>query len=929
MMNDVSSQNDSNGFETKSRSQQDLSEKILQRQRQRSLSSRGVWGRIGLLLTVLCLTKIWVLVTFRKYLFEIHWRIKSNAPHWWNEAAFYLFAGLIGLHLWTLARRAQKSDVKTVRLINGCVLALGTVFIFLTFHVMNRNYLSPIMNGILTWKSLGSYFSMDFFFWQPYLAAWIFVYALVYYVLARTGREGKVLMATAVFAALYTALNLKSFVDFRNAIIILDCVGLASLPGSFRAGQRPLSPLWIYSLPILMISLFVLFHPFDDSIRLPNSEFILLSLGGIVLFAGVTLLIRQRGGYAVWSWSLPFALTSFLLLINTHYAMADNYNNLLCLGLVLPHYFLGEFSLAAGLFAIAFCYRRLLPRASLWWLDVVNVLLICLALVDLRLSQIMGVRLDWQVLQFGNSPKMMWRLARPYLPVFFVVLAALVAVYLVALRALRKWSERTGGFQTKPSGGQLFALMAFVLLGLVGSRFAIQDKAEGQTTLLLAETNPLWRRAEDPPMSREKFLKTAKQLGIPLLDKPAAAVAAAAAPPRDLNVVLIFQESSYNEYLSLFDGKIDTEPLLSQYKNRMELFPNFFSNFAASMNARFATFTGLYPVMNVADFTEKHVPVKSIFGILHDHGYACSLFYSSYLDYTGFRDFLRGRGLDPYYGATTMPVPHKLPPVTWGLREEETLAAMQDQIKKYAAEKKKFFMTYVPAAPHNPFDVTPDRFRKFKIQQMGDFTPLYLNSLDYMDWIIASLIDQLKTSGLLNNTLVIITDDHGEMLGQNGGPTGHGWAVTPKLTNIPLIIMDPAHPGYHINDAIGSQVDLLPTILDRLHIPLPAGQIYEGTSLDSANPESGRFIYLNSFSQYGIIHGNHLICGDRETGEANAATLDKNYDITNQAARTFFPKTDDPDFSLPNISEFDTFQKSLLAHYAYYCQMLQPSSGGQ
>jgi len=54
----------------------------------------------------------------------------------------------------------------------------------------------------------------------------------------------------------------------------------------------------------------------------------------------------------------------------------------------------------------------------------------------------------------------------------------------------------------------------------------------------------------------------------------------------------------------------------------------------------------------------------------------------------------------------------------------------------------------------------------------------------------------LKADGLLDKTIIVITADHGEMLGVKGGPIGHGWVVTPELANIPLIIMDPDHPGY-------------------------------------------------------------------------------------------------------------------------------------
>src|SRR5207245_9013358 len=109
----------------------------------------------------------------------------------------------------------------------------------------------------------------------------------------------------------------------------------------------------------------------------------------------------------------------------------------------------------------------------------------------------------------------------------------------------------------------------------------------------------------------------------------------------------------------------------------------------------------------------------------------------------------------------------------------------------YPSLHPRFFLTYIPAAPHYPYDSTPKQFSKFKAGELGDYTPFYLNALLYMDWLIASLLEQLQDSGLLEQTVVVITNDHGELLGANGGPIGHGWAITPELVNTPLIIIDP------------------------------------------------------------------------------------------------------------------------------------------
>lgn len=876
-------------------------------------------GRIGLLFTALCLIKLVMLLGFRKHLFHIHWRFAFPPENWLNLTAFYTFVLLVGLNLWCFGKKCATGGVGVVRAANACVLALGVFFISLTFHAGDKNYLYPWLNGTLSWWELNSYLSQALFFQTPYLAAWLLVYAVIYYGLARSGREQLVIFVTSIFAVLYLAIFLESLAAYRSALVVADCLGLVCLLAGM-VGQRPLY--WLCQIqPWIWLAWFLmLFHQNGSNIGDFEPDCVILCGWGFVLFAGCSVLSWHRKFYSAWTWVLPFAFASFLLFTCINYPLAPNYQNLFCLGLTLPRYFLGEFFLALALLAAAKLYRHWLPGSSLLWLDVINLALITVSAFDLRLTQIMRIRLDWQALAFGADMKMVWLEAQPYLPGLVLGLIFVTSLYAI-LNGLWLRGPASKSLSWGPSGW--FLLATFLLLGLAGNWIAQNDRAEGQTAFLLAESNPLFRRAVEPVMERKTFMDTSRQLGLePMLQRPASSPSR---PPRRMNVLIIFQESSYNKYLSLFNGKENTQPLLAVYTNRMEVFPNFFSNYAASINARFAAFTGLYPVSDYKTFTFNRVKVKSIFDILHGAGYHCSLFYSSFLDYTGFREFLDGRGVDALFDADNMPGSQNEPSVIWGVREEETASAIRSQIREYATNHQNFFLTYVPVAPHNPFDGVPSQFRKHHLKQMDDYTPDYLNDLLYMDWCITSIVDELKSTGLLDSTLVVITDDHGEMLGENGGPIGHGWVATPLLTNIPLIIMDPDNPGYHINDTIGSQIDLLPTIVDLLGLSLPGDQIYQGTSLYSSTAQTDRTIYLNSIRQYGIIRGSHYLCGTRETRNSfseEGPSL-KFYDITNTAARTMFPVIDSWNTPSPVIDQFDQFQDNFLKNYSQYCDMIR------
>ena len=268
-----------------------------------------------------------------------------------------------------------------------------------------------------------------------------------------------------------------------------------------------------------------------------------------VAFALATVCAWRRGFLAPWSGSLLFYFAAFLLLTNTMYLRAENYNNALCLGLEFPHYFMGEFAIAVGVALCAALYCRIWPRAGLWWLDLVSLALITAAFIDLRLSQIMGVRQGWDLLMIGDSPKMMWRMARPYLPGVLLALGVMVVVYALAIRGLeylnRNRSRASAGATDR---GPWYVVASFVLLGGLGLVMAWTDKAEAQSVLRLVWTSPLWKTVAHHRLPPEEFVRSAQALG--LGDFSRTSRSAPSQPPRDLNVVLVFMESSYNKHLS-------------------------------------------------------------------------------------------------------------------------------------------------------------------------------------------------------------------------------------------------------------------------------------------------------------------------------------------------------------------------------------------
>lgn len=108
----------------------------------------------------------------------------------------------------------------------------------------------------------------------------------------------------------------------------------------------------------------------------------------------------------------------------------------------------------------------------------------------------------------------------------------------------------------------------------------------------------------------------------------------------------------------------------------------------------------------------------------------------------------------------------------------------------------------------------------------------YLACVAYADAQVGRILDQLDASGLADDTLVLLTADHGFQLGEHGL-----WFknyLYRESTHIPLVIADPRRAGSHGQscDALVDQSDIFPTVFDLLEMQAPDQQP-EGFSLAS------------------------------------------------------------------------------------------------
>ena len=161
------------------------------------------------------------------------------------------------------------------------------------------------------------------------------------------------------------------------------------------------------------------------------------------------------------------------------------------------------------------------------------------------------------------------------------------------------------------------------------------------------------------------------------------------------------------------------------------------------------------------------------------------------------------------------------------LAEQVTVSAV-NWIKKIQQNRFFLFLNYFdPHAPYSPPETFAGAFLPKGTQNPGRQTTVYeVNALYdaevlYMDYHIGKLLDRLKASNLYDKSWIIVTSDHGELLGEHG-QFWHGHSLYQEEIHIPLFMKYPKGEGSPSRTDLRIQLtDIFPMICQRLGLDTP------------------------------------------------------------------------------------------------------------
>lgn len=523
------------------------------------------------------------------------------------------------------------------------------------------------------------------------------------------------------------------------------------------------------------------------------------------------------------------------------------------------------FALGAGLAFAALA--RLNPRQAGWRQAVVGmfvvfaVLCVIYAVVSRQVYAYYSAPLTYQLLTLGGEPAKLWSSLEVYLtaPALIAVVGLPVLFVLLVQGSRRREASWSAQAKKRARLVLLAVAAAWLALGtqLAGSVwFVAQDRhlVDSPHTVFLeslvlavAGSGAGLSDVEVDPQDLLDFKSaTPAQPGAP---GTRAATGLPAERPR--NVIVIVLESVGSRYLGIYGSQRDTTPRLLAEQSSALVFDSYYAPVAWTAYSLIALVKSQRPPMeryNELEFSARSGGGDSLAQTLRKQGLRTAFMSAGTPDWAS-HGFLERNGFDEVVRGNELP--GALAVSSWGTTDRTLFDTMLQWIDR--RRDKPFFLMAWTDQTHHPYPIAPD-------QRLVDVLPpgkdggasdlaRYLSLVRESDTQIGRLLDHLRRSGLAEDTLVVVTGDHGEAFADPHSGNGHGFTVYDEEVRVPLMLWNPRlFKDGRRSDVVGSHLDLAPTLLDLMGIPQPAH--WHGRSLFDPDRPPRTYLFAAAWGQY-------------------------------------------------------------------------------
>ncbi len=476
--------------------------------------------------------------------------------------------------------------------------------------------------------------------------------------------------------------------------------------------------------------------------------------------------------------------------------------------------------------------------------NVVIILISFITVADLELYNAWGYRMDATPLQYFKTPKEMATTVSTA-PVFLLLILFLFISILFIWLFKQLIEKYVMVSLIRTSASKIFISLFLVIILFIPIRGGIQKIPLNQSDAYFSQNlfadhaaiNLPWnvmfsllnRNNNNNPFNYFPDEK-AQNLVSQLYNSPSKKIPFIINTKKP-NIIFIIMESFTAKLIGSLGGEKNITPNLDSIAASGILFTNIYAAGDRSEKGQVAVLSG-YPnqaITSIIKTPTKTQKLPSVTQSLQKAGYFTSYTYGGELEFANIKSYLRNIGFNKLTGKYSFPVSERT--TSWGVHDEYVLNEFFNDIKKM---QQPFFATLFTLSSHEPYDVP---FHKYK---GSDETTMFENAAAYTDSCIGVFMNKLRKDSLWNNTLVVFVADHGHPL------PGHDANDRPSKFHIPVIFAGGALNRKGIVTTIGSQTDIIKTVLDQLNLNTDNFK-WSKDLLDSSAKQFAFYCFNNGF----------------------------------------------------------------------------------
>jgi membrane-anchored protein YejM (alkaline phosphatase superfamily) len=321
------------------------------------------------------------------------------------------------------------------------------------------------------------------------------------------------------------------------------------------------------------------------------------------------------------------------------------------------------------------------------------------------------------------------------------------------------------------------------------------------------------------------------------------ALSATAGPKPDIYVLVV--DSLRRDYLSPFNPKVSFTPAIESFAKESHVFANAFTHYGATGLSEPSIWVG--GMMVHKQYVTPFAPMNTLVKLLDAERYA------NFIS----RDSILRSIVPPSFDAVDIDA-------GVGTKDYDlcrSLGVLEERLDARHDDGRPVFAYTQPQNIHVS-RITRENASVPAGETYPGFYAPYASRVRHVDGCVGQFVKYLKDRGRYDRSVVVLTADHGDSLGE-AGRWGHAYTIFPEIVRIPLIVHLPKGAGANLparSTDLAFSTDITPTLYDLLgHTPAAASPVLGRSLLQPVPGASGDDWQLLASSYgavYGTLHGN-------------------------------------------------------------------------